>query len=282
MKTGKKIILVLLLVLILLLSSDSIAANLGIAGHEKVLSRNVRIGETPVIEIYEETGEKMPLVILQHGFKNKKESVEELGKRLAENGFFVVAPDAYAHGERKEDPLSLVEIIVKTSEEYDKIIDFYETDKRTDASKLGIAGFSMGGCICFYYGTYGEHKPDVMAPTITTPYFEQFIGHNLGRSIYSSEKGVRLETDENELERLNKYIRESSPFKDYVNLEGVDMIIQNGGADNYVTDEGVRKLEKVLDTENADVRFITIEGAKHQVTAEMKGNITEFMKKNLK
>ena len=254
-------------------------------GTNELIINPVSIGNVPILEIYiDDNAYEKPMIILQHGFKNKKEAMIKLGEELANEGFFVIAPDAYAHGERNESPMSLVEIIVETSQEYDELIEFYQEDNRVNVNELGLSGFSMGGCICFHYAVNGQFQPDVMAPTITTPYFEQLIGTDLGKSIYNSEQGVKVEENIERIEEINKFIVESSPFSDYVDLLGIDMLIQNGADDKYVTSEGVEKLEKVLETlENPDctVEFISVPNMKHKVNDEMKENIVDFMCQNL-
>ena len=252
---------------------------------EGIVTNNTKVGNIPVLEIYKDDHvNNKSMIILQHGFKNKKEAMTNLGKALAEEGFFVIAPDAYAHGERDDSPLSLVEIIVETAKEYDDIIKNYENDERVDLEHIGMSGFSMGGCICFYYAVNGQYTPEVMAPTITTPYFEQLIGTNLGKSIYNKEEGVKIEQDDEKIATINQFIINSSPFSDYVDLVGIDMLIQNGAADTYVTSEGVDKLKEALEkVENTDcvVEFISVPDVKHKVNSDMKENIVLFMTQNL-
>ncbi len=234
------------------------------------------VSGVPLIEVYPSDRENLPLVILQHGFKNKKESMLKFGKSLADQGFFVICPDAYAHGARDEEGANLLEIIVRTAEEYDGIIGHYETDKRVDVSRLGISGFSMGGCICFYYTAYGKYKPKAIAPTITTPYFQQLIGTQLGRSGFSSGDGLYVEEDPEQIERINQFTREHSPFKDYKVFGELPVLMQNGEEDTYVTNEGVEKLMRAVGNDNPNMKLIYIPGARHQVTEDMKDNIREF------
>ncbi len=250
-------------------------------GSGEITSRTVLVKEIPVVETYLDDGKQRPMIIVQHGFKNKKEATDELAKKLAGKGFFVIAPDAYAHGQRGESPASLVEIIVNTSKEYDSLIEAYSKDRRTDITKLGITGFSMGGCITFYYAVYGEHHPEAIAPVISTPDFEQLIGSRLSRSIYSSAQGVVIAEDENTITAIDQYIIKNSPFKDYKNLKDVAILMQNGELDDYVTSDGVYRLEHVLSDINPKVQLLMIPETKHQVTGEMTDNIVAFMEQNV-
>ncbi|QAT42795.1 alpha/beta hydrolase family protein [Aminipila luticellarii] len=248
----------------------------------KVTTINVQVENIPVIETYIDDGKQKPMIIVQHGFKNRKESTIGLADKLAEKGFFVVSPDAYAHGDRTEAPLSLTEIIVHTSEEYDGLIDAYKKDDRVNIHKLGIAGFSMGGCITFHYAIYGKHHPEAIAPTISTPYFEQLIGSRLSRSIYSSREGLSVAQDAAAIQYIDQYILSHSPYKDYKNLKDVAVLMQNGELDRYVNSDGVHKLNTALTPINPRVRLVMIAGTKHQVTPEMTDRIVTFMCQNLK
>ncbi|MHC1722326.1 MAG: alpha/beta hydrolase family protein [Aminipila sp.] len=247
----------------------------------EVTSTNTYVQDIPVMETYINDGKQKPIIIVQHGFKNKKESTIALAIQLAEKGFFVVSPDAYAHGERKEAPLSLVEIIVKTSKEYDILLDNYAKDNRVNVNKLGITGFSMGGCITFHYAIYGKYHPMAVAPTISTPYFEQLIGSKLSRSIYSSKQGLTIAEDANTINKIDNYIITNSPFKDYKKLKDVDILMQNGELDQYVNSDGVKRLMNVLPEINPNVQLIMIPETKHQVRPVMKDNIVQFMCQNV-
>lgn len=235
------------------------------------------IGKTPIVETYMDNGKQKPIVIIQHGFKNKKESTLDLAEKLAKKGFFVVSPDAYGHGERLEEPLSLVQIIVSTSGEYDGIIASYEEDNRVNIDELGITGFSMGGCITFHYAVYGKYSPEAIAPTISTPYFEQLIGSNLSRSVYSVNAGLTVATDEETIAMIDEYILSNSPFKDCKSLEGTAILMQNGELDRYVDKDGVVLLKETLFPENPEVKLLMFPETKHKVTEVMTENIVDFM-----
>nr|WP_315019748.1 alpha/beta hydrolase [uncultured Aminipila sp.] len=281
----KKRIAILIISLLFILSSFIYMEGSHYSFNSKVseiTSTTTYVQDIPVIETYMNDGKQKPIIIVQHGFKNKKESTIALAIRLAEKGFFVVSPDAYAHGERKEAPLSLVEIIVKTSKEYDILLDNYAKDNRVNVNKLGITGFSMGGCITFHYAVYGKYHPMAIAPTISTPYFEQLIGSKLSRSIYSSKQGLTIAEDIGTINKIDNYIITNSPFKDYKSLKDVDILMQNGKLDRYVNSDGVKMLNHVLPEINPNVQLIMIPGTKHQVRPIMKDNIVEFMCQNVK
>ncbi len=270
-------ILIILSILLFLLIGCSVQPN----KTGDLVSKSIFIEDIPVIETYIDDGKEKPLLIIQHGFKNRKESMVDFSKELAEKGFFVVAPDAYAHGERFEKPCSLVEVIVNTSKEYDRIIDDYNWDERVNNKSIGVVGFSMGGCIAFHYTAYGEHPVRAIAPTISTPYFEQLMGSNLGKSLYSAKSGLEIASQQDRIDQINQFILDNSPFEDCKSLRDVAILMQNGELDTYIDSEGVEMLNTALKPINKDVQLIMVPDIKHQVSSDMKDNIVTFMCKYL-
>ena len=63
------------------------------------------INNIPILEIVEEDKKKetTPLAFFYHGITNQKERGLEPGYALASNGMRVIIPDAYRHGERKDE-----------------------------------------------------------------------------------------------------------------------------------------------------------------------------------
>ncbi|WP_312353408.1 hypothetical protein, partial [Aminipila sp.] len=80
---------------------------------------------------------------------------------------------------------------------------------------------------------------------------------------------------------IDQYIIKNSPFKDYKNLKDVAVLMQNGELDDYVTSDGVYRLEHVLSDINPKVQLLIIPETKHQVTGEMTDNIVAFMEQNV-
>lgn len=277
-RTG--IILVILLTVFLWLNIEEISKNVLDLIYEPTVIYTEKAG-IPLIESYQRGNSHMPIVVLQHGFKNNKKSMEKLALDLAKEGFFVIAPDAYAHGERTESRRPLVEIIEKTSQDYEKILEAYRGDSRVDMARLGMAGFSMGGCICFHYSANGNLKPKAIAPTISTPYFQQFIGTKLGRSSFSAKEGLFVEEDPKEIEKINEKTKKISPYAQYIKYKDMAILMQNGADDTYVTSQGAEMLMADLKDENMNISLIYIPDTKHKVTAEMRENIIEFMIQNL-
>jgi len=107
----------------------------------------------------------MPAVIFVHGFGGSKEQYVPRMQELAGKGFFVVAIDAYLHGERKvpgifpagkslsglgEDYSIWVHqsAVSHTARDVSKIIDALSARPEVDQSRIAVAGISMGSSTC--------------------------------------------------------------------------------------------------------------------------------------
>jgi dienelactone hydrolase len=102
----------------------------------------------------------LPMIIFLHGLGRDKERFASRLPAVAEAGFLVVAIDAYLHGERREpsvfpphvgdlrDSLAVwvhQTCISHTARDVSRIIDHLGELPGTDASRVGVAGSSMGG-----------------------------------------------------------------------------------------------------------------------------------------
>jgi dienelactone hydrolase len=119
----------------------------------------------PAYAYYKKGNRAMPVVIFLHGMGGSKEGDAERLRALAGKGFFVLALDAYLHGERKvpgifdpgrkmgdlgEDYSIWVHqsSVSHTARDVSKIIDALSARADVDASRVGVMGISMGGSTC--------------------------------------------------------------------------------------------------------------------------------------
>jgi dienelactone hydrolase len=113
---------------------------------------------------------RYPLVILVHGYSNFKELNLAQGYHVARGGFRVLLPDAWNHGERAAPgTIDFVEACTRTAAEVDGLIDAWAREPGVDASRVGLGGFSMGGCITFAYLAGGGRKVTAAASVIGSP-----------------------------------------------------------------------------------------------------------------
>ncbi len=113
---------------------------------------------------------RFPLVVLYHGFSNFKEMDLAQGYHVARGGFRVLLPDAWRHGERAAPGLiDFVDACTRTAAEIDGLIDAYGGEPGVDAGRVGLGGFSMGGCITFAYLAGGGRRVTAAASVIGSP-----------------------------------------------------------------------------------------------------------------
>jgi dienelactone hydrolase len=119
----------------------------------------------PAYAYYKKGNRAMPVVIFMHGMGGSKEGDAERLRALAGKGYFVLAIDAYLHGERKvpgifgpgrkmgdlgEDYSIWVHqsSVSHTARDVSKIIDALSARADVDASRVGVMGISMGSSTC--------------------------------------------------------------------------------------------------------------------------------------
>ena len=124
-----------------------------------VIERKV-INNIPIIEMVEQDSlhKNVPLALFYHGVTNQKEQGLMAGYELAQKGFRTVIPDAYLHGERKDEPyhgpkeMAFWHIEMKTVDELPEIVDYYVSRQLASKDAVTVTGLSMGAiatCMSF-------------------------------------------------------------------------------------------------------------------------------------
>jgi len=115
----------------------------------------------PALIYHKKGARRLPVVIFCHGLGGNKEQYPKRMEELAGKGLFVVAIDAYLHGERKipgifpqgknlgglgTDYAIWVHqsSVAHTARDISKIIDALSARGDVDLSRIGVAGISMG------------------------------------------------------------------------------------------------------------------------------------------
>jgi len=117
----------------------------------KLAVRRRKIGTVPLLEVVKQEYlyTSLPLIVYYHGWQTTKELVLTQGRKLAQQDFRVILPDAQNHGER-EAPLSSIpsltffQSIHSNLFEFESIVHYFEQLGLTNG-KLGVGGVSMGG-----------------------------------------------------------------------------------------------------------------------------------------
>lgn len=159
------------------------------------ITLNSRILDTiPVLEYYQEDTTYKSLVFVQHGYQSTKEyGSDYLALQLARQGYFVVAVDAYKHGERIAEPYL-------TGSEKERLDEAFVVIKRTALDILRLhhnvyqkrfptfdmIGVSLGGMVAYYLATKTT-KLNTLIPVISTPDFLTLAKHTVKMSGFDVE-----------------------------------------------------------------------------------------------
>ncbi|AEE97195.1 alpha/beta hydrolase family protein [Mahella australiensis] len=186
-----------------------------------------------------------PMVIIIHGWSARKENMLFPAYFLAQSGFFVIAPDAYGHGERKTDalkePLSiLMNAIAITADDINTLIDNYTDDDRVDTTRVGLAGVSMGGIITYSYIVKKDRKVKAAVSLISTPDISAALDSSSKEALFKMA-GIDLHDDDSKAKEILKIAEAIQPAKHYQDINGLPLLILNGTADPLIDIENVRK-----------------------------------------
>ncbi len=125
----------------------------------KILIDHHRVQDIPVLEFYNpEAVEKLPVVILLHGFSGRKEHCFSQGYQLAQRGYYAVSVDLYLHGEAAEGEFvpalvtpRLDEVLTHSAESIAQLVAIYAQNAVADGSRIGLLGISLGGAVVYQY-----------------------------------------------------------------------------------------------------------------------------------
>jgi carboxymethylenebutenolidase len=168
MKLIKKILLGLLIGALVLtaLIAISIPAD-GMLGRQRIDSvTNVTVpginGE-PDVKAYvakpDGTG-PFPTVIMIHEFFGLNESIVGKAEGLAQEGYYVIAPDTFRGSTTSWIPRAIYQVITNKSEQVnvdlDSVYAWLESQPEVDAERIGIVGFCYGGRTSLLYSLHNN------------------------------------------------------------------------------------------------------------------------------
>lgn len=249
-----------------------------------IVNKKKKISAIPVLEVYDAgSSVKKPLVIILHGFLGQKEENLEFANNLANNGFFVVLPDAFLHGEQKNNEYEQVsmfkkigkidEIFLNTTEYITSIIDHYK-ESAADTGRIGLVGISMGGCVIYnYLARYNNQSIKAAVPIIATPYW---YNHLTQDAIETEMPEATKYISEDLLQRIS--IIEPSNLLNNINTP---LLMLNGESDRLIPVEDVRKTYKLLKNNYNDadrINFVEYSGADHFATEDMFKEAAKWIK----
>ncbi len=103
-------------------------------------------------------GERPPAVVLIHGFMADRKLMSVLARRLAENGYAVLAIDVAGHGENRNPFGGGVGEAGSLRDDVKQAVDYLRANPFVDGSRIVVMGHSMGAGAALDYAT---HDPDL-------------------------------------------------------------------------------------------------------------------------
>lgn len=247
------------------------------------------ISGLPVVELVKNEciDEKLPTVFFYHGWESYKERVLEYGYLLAQEGFRVVLPEAYNHGERRimgelgQDPMNFWQVVTNSVREFPIIADFYITSDKTLVEQIGVAGLSMGGITTSAILTqYNWVKSASILMGSPSPIeFTKWLFQNYeieGKSIYDTLDADIVEKRLSELAPVSLNLQ---PEK----LAGRPVYFWHGSADDIVPASLTQNfVEENSETEHGkNISFELTAGVGHKVPREIIVKMTKYFKIHL-
>lgn len=239
----------------------------------KVVLENRLIHGIPLLECYtidksiEEVNlQDKCLLFFNHGFDGVKEGNYSSIIELANHGFYVVALDAYLHGERISEPfktgsfkdkqLKIFDIVRRTSKDIEYLYNHHYNKLFNDYSVMGI---SMGGAIAFYTATISKHIKGII-PVIGSPSFVDFAKYKMKLNNWS----------EDEYENFILNLEADDPIKNQESFERIKVLMLTGSRDEIVPDRWAKQLySQLIESGKSDNMKLITYDVEHEVTDKM-------------
>lgn len=241
-----------------------------------VIVENECIEGIPLLHIVnqERTHERLPLVMLIHGFMSVKERNLHYAYLLAEAGFRVILPEAIYHGERqqgfkeKEFYAYFWDIVVNTIDEINTLKEVYDHKGLIDLDRIGVAGTSMGGIVTL--GALTQYKWIHAAVSLMgMPAYEQF---SLWQLEQLKNLGMTLPYSEEQIEQQLKFLRAYDLSRQPEKLDNRPLLFWHGKKDPRVpyplTFKFFESIKPQYQNTPEKLKFITDEKAGHNVTID--------------
>lgn len=232
----------------------------------------------PVTTYEVENGQKKPLIYFFHGFTgNKDANIMGRGEILANLGFYVVAIDAYLHGQRmselekKRSNVSkyedIIEIVMHTANDASRLFEkyfMYEPTVKPDS--YHAYGVSMGSLTSFYLATIDE-KCKTVVGLVPMPSFVEYYTDKA--TMYGFNHGFFYE-------RKLAYYEKHDPLLNYHLLKSKNIFMGCGIHDDVVLPKYATKLHELMP--ETTIKYYE---TGHVSTPEMLQDSFDFLKKEV-
>ncbi len=227
------------------------------------------------------TDERLPLVILYHGWSSNKENQVMLASTIALYGYMVLAADAVNHGERGtldySDGKNVVEkfwpTIFNNTVESSKLIDYGINVLKADKERIAVMGHSMGGFTAA--GVFMRHPGLKTVINISG----SFAYEKAEELMLSRFPGVIVNEE---------HIRELREYDPIMKLDGLNnrpLLMLHGGDDKVVPKEGeehfYKEAESLYRNKPEDMKLVIYEGGNHSITIKMVEELIIWLQEKL-
>jgi dienelactone hydrolase len=248
----------------------------------------------PAYAYYKKGNRAMPVVIFLHGLGGNKEQDENRLRALAGKGFFVLAIDAYLHGERKvpgifapgknmgnlgEDYSIWVHqsAVSHTARDVSKIIDTLSARADVDRSRIGVIGISMGSSTCMVLA-WREPRISVVVGLIgAVDFWYDVTKTPPGRAQDARRKALSP--------RVRQLVGSLNPRDRKAAIAPKAVFLANGGRDRGIDIESIRTFVKELRPSYRSypgrLAFLEEKEAGHTVTDRMWNEGTRWLLRHL-
>lgn len=224
-------------------------------------------------------GKKKPVIFFFHGFGgNHTSGIMDKGEALAQKGFFVVAMDAYLHGDRMPEKFKdlsygqkqqeIVNIQMQTAKDamylYEK---YFKNDERVLAKEVYAFGVSMGAGSAFYLATIMKEVKAIVS-IVGSPSFYNF---------YQEKQAVYGWTQDTYYNMNLEYYKEVDPLLNYSRLKDVYIYMGNGSKDTTVPKKFAEELSTKLDS---NMYIYEVYDCAHTSTPEMLASAYRFLEEH--
>lgn len=257
-----------------------------LAAHGELKTNSFMLDDIPVLEVYRDTAERKPLVILLHGLGQNKESLSSALTTYAENGYYAVAIDAYDHGERHISTMSCDTwaAALITVGDVDEIVAYYQTVPGADAEKFVIGGFSMGAVEALAYAELGAYTPAAviaLSGMCDMSAWQPRSGHDLAYSWLKNWKdtvwGFPQRQDASYTESKSASIAALNVTENLAAFSDIPVLCCIGTADKYFSAAAVAEIADTLTAGGGDAVCVTYRGVKHELTEDMISDSLAFL-----
>lgn len=248
------------------------------------------IQDIPTLACYRQDGRPKPLVLCAHGFSGAKEDLQEQLEILATAGYYALALDNRAHGDRPPprfreaafsgrglDLYQVRRLIKETADDVVTLLDHLcpgseidpgQADPEINPGRIAMLGSSMGGYVTFRALVIDE-RIRVAAPLISSPYWDDVPAD------------VRIDDSPQARQRLAQYAAQYAPAVTPGRFYPRPLLVQVGGRDNHLNPRRVsgfcRKLKPYYAADPRRLRLVFEPKVGHRITQAMWDNVWDWL-----